>query len=195
MPLTVLTGRLTDHWTSDDSAEQYVRQLLVSSRHAFENHWLDADTERGEFLPLMQETIPGQYGNGKGIDIFSIDDVGVLWVIEVSRGTPRGAARFKGGGKPVKYAESTLQMSEKWRRAATEKFLNENADAPQMLRELLHDERATDGSVKNRFRLLMHLHRKAIIIPLGAHFDAIATDIDFTRDVYTCRFPSRLLHG
>jgi hypothetical protein len=186
--------RRSDRWTSDDGAEQYVRQLLVESRRAFENHWLDADTERGEFLPLMRETIPGQYGSNHGIDIFARDDLGHLWVIEVSRGTPRGAARFKGGGKPVKYAGLRLQMSEEWRRAAAEKFLAEQPDAIAMLRDLLHEDAAPDAAVRERFRMLMLAHRKAIIIPLGAHFDAIGTDLDFTREVYTCRFPSRLLH-
>ena len=192
MPLTV--QRRSDRWSSDDAAEQYVRQLLVDSRRAFENHWLDSETEKGEYLPLMRETIPGQYGQGHGIDIFALDDVGRLWVIEVSRGAPRGAARFKGGGKPVKYAGYRLQMSEEWRRAATEKFLAEQPDAVAMLRDLLHEDGGSDEHVRNRFRMLMLVHHKAIIIPLGAHFDAIETDIDFTREVYTCRFPSRLLH-
>ena len=186
--------RRTDRWASDDAAEQYVRQMLVDSRRTFENHWLDSETELGEFLPLMRETIPGQYGHGRGVDIFALDDVGRLWVIEVSRGSPRGAARFKGGGKPVKYAGARLQMSEEWRRAATEKFLAEHPDAVAMLRDLLHHDSGGDDQVRNRFRMLMLVHRKAIIIPLGAHFDAIGTDIDFAREVYTCRFPSRLLH-
>ncbi len=187
--------RRTDQWKSDDAAEQYVRALMTRYRDVFENHWLDVDTERGEYLPLMQESIPGQYEGNKGIDIFALEDVGQLWVIEVSRGTPRGAARFKGGGKRVKYAGYTLQMSAEWRRAASEKFLAEMSDACAMLRHLLHDDRASDQQLKQRFRMLLHAHRKAIIIPLGAHFDAIETDIDFTREVYTCRFPSSLFHA
>ena len=186
-------NRRTDRWRSDDAAEQYVRDLMVGYRDAFENHWISADTERGEFLPLMLETIPGQYDRRRGIDIFAIDEVGRLWVIEVSRGTPRGAARFKGGGKRVRYAGGALQMSAEWRKAATEKFLNQMPDAAEKIRDLLHDN-GPDAHVKQRFRLMMHHHRKAVIIPLGAHFDAIGTDIDFNTEVYTCRFPSRLFH-
>ena len=185
----------TASWKSDDAAEQYVRDLMTRYRDVFENHWLDAHSERGEFLPLMQESIPGQYGGGKGIDIFAIDEIGQLWVIEVSRGTPRGAARFKGGGKPVKYAGNKLQMSAEWRVSATEKFLNEMPQAAEMLRQLLHDDRSSDQQIMQRLRMMLHAHRKAIIIPLGAHFDAIETDIDFNREVYTCRFPSRLFHA
>jgi hypothetical protein len=68
----------------------------------------------------MLESIPGQYDRSRGIDIFAVDDGGRLWVLEVSRGTLRGAARFKGGGQPVRYAGFALQMSLDWRRAAAE---------------------------------------------------------------------------
>ena len=102
----------------------------------------------------MQESIPGQYGGGKGIDIFAIDEIGQLWVIEVSRGTPRGAARFKGGGKPVKYAGNKLQMSAEWRVSATQKFLNEMPDAAEKLRHLLHDDRSSDQQIKQRFSMM-----------------------------------------
>jgi hypothetical protein len=83
-------------------------------------------------------------------------------------------------------------MSAEWRREASEKFLAELPEAADMLRDLLHDN-GGDEWVKSRFRMLLHNHRKAIVIPLGAHFDAIGTDIDFTTEVYTCRFPSSLL--
>lgn len=184
----------TRRWTSDDAAEQYVRDLLVRHSQAFENHWLDSVTERGEYLPVMRETIPGQYGANHGVDIFAIDGSDRLWIIEVSRGSQRGAARFKGGGKPVKYAGYQLQMSEAWRLAAAEKFIRDLPQAADMLRDLLRDD-GSDEHVKQRFRSLLVDHQKAIIIPLGAHFDAIGTDVDFAQEVYTCRFPSALLSG
>lgn len=193
--MTATTQHRTDRWRSDDAAEQYVRELLVCSRYAFENHWISAHGERGEFLPLMAESIPGQYGATRGIDIFAVDEAGVLWIIEVSRGSPRGAARFKGGGRPVKYADYTLQMSARWRQAAAARFLAEMPTAVQMLRDLLHDDAGADAAVKRRFTALLDQHRKAIIIPVGAHFDAIDTDIDWLLEVYTHRFPSGLLQG
>jgi hypothetical protein len=186
------TTRRTDRWKSDDAAEQYVRSLLPGPWRPFENHWLDA-SEHGENLPQMVESIPGQYGRTRGIDILAVDDLWRLWVLEVSRGTLRGAARFKGGGKPVKYAGFALQMSLDWRRAAAERFLAQAPHAGEMLRDLLHEDRSTDVQVKERFRALMASHRKAVIIPVGAHFDALGTDIDFNTEVYTCVFPAGLL--
>jgi hypothetical protein len=72
-----------------------VRDLLVRFGHAFENHWLSSDTERGEYLPLMREAIPGQYGSNKGVDIFAIDHAGQLWIIEVSQ--PSRCCTLQGG--------------------------------------------------------------------------------------------------
>jgi hypothetical protein len=186
--------RRTTRWKSDDAAEQYVRGLLPGPWRPFENHWLDL-SEKGEPLPAMLESIPGQYDRSRGIDIFAVDDAGRLWVIEVSRGTLRGAARFKGGGKPVKYAGFALQMSLDWRRAAAERFLAEAPRACEMLRDLLHDDASTEDGVKQRFRALMGEHRKAVVIPAGAHFDAIGTDLDFNTEVYTCPFPPALMRG
>ena len=83
-------GERTRQWNSDDSLERQVRGALLRA-DVFENHWLD-ETEQGEFLPQMQETIPGQYdAAGHGIDIFAIDQMGALWIIEVSRGRKYGA--------------------------------------------------------------------------------------------------------
>src|SRR4051812_45183163 len=98
-------------WKSSDAAEQYVRYLLSRSDDAFENHWFSDATGRGEFLVQMQATIPGQFGNNHGIDIIGLDFAHRLWLIEVSRGRRGGAARFKGGGRGVKYAGGKLQMS------------------------------------------------------------------------------------
>jgi len=42
--------------------------------------------------------------------------------------------------------------------------------------------------------MLLPNHNKAVIIPVGAHFDAIGTDVNFNTEVYTCRFPSRFFH-
>lgn len=193
MPLA-LTAR-TARWTSDDAAEQYVRDLLVHRPGTFENLWFDR-TERGEYLPQMTETIPGQYDPKHGIDVFAVDYHGRLWIIEVSRGTVRGAARFKGGGKPVRYAGDKLQMSAEWRAAAAARFLERADDACDKLRDLLHlPAGRDDADVKATFVGLLRKHRKAVIIPLGGHFDTIGTDVDFTRDVYTCVFPARLLAG
>jgi hypothetical protein len=188
------TTRRTDRWKSDDAAEQYVRSLLPGPWRPFENHWLDV-TEQGELLPAMVESIPGQYDRTRGIDIFSLDDLGRLWVLEVSRGTLRGAARFKGGGKPVKYAGFAVQMSLDWRRAAAERFLAKMPRACEMVRDLLHEDGGPDARVMARFRALMTSHRKAVIIPVGAHFDTIDTDVDFNTEVYTCTFPVALFRG
>jgi hypothetical protein len=180
-------------WKSTDGAEQYVRDLLVRYDDVFENHWFDDRTERGEYLTLMQATVPGQFGSNHGIDVIALDVTGKLWLIEVSRGQRRGATRFKGGGKPVKYAGNQLQMSLKWRTMAAERFLTETTDAPAMLRYLF-DETLNDRQVVEKFRMMLPNHRRAVIIPLGAHFDAIGTDVDFNTEVYTCRFPSRFFH-
>jgi hypothetical protein len=114
-------------------------------------------------------------------------------LIEVSRGTRGGAARFKGGGKPVKYADYQLQMSLKWRTAAADRFATETPDAPAMLRYLF-GETLSDKQIVAKFRMMLPNHHKAVIIPLGGHFDAIGTDVNFNTDVYTCRFPSKLFH-
>ena len=180
-------------WQSTDAAEQYVRDLLIRYDDAFENHWISDRTQRGDCLTMMQATIPGQFGKNHGIDVIGLDVAGRLWLIEVSRGTRRGAARFKGGGKPVKYAGHELQMSLKWRTMAAERFLSETPDAVAMLRHLF-DEKLNDSQAVAKFRMMLPNHHKAIIIPLGAHFDAIGTDVDFNTEVYTCRFPSRLFH-
>lgn len=190
-----LGAAVRDHntWKSTDAAEQYVRDLLVRYDDAFENHWISDYSERGDFLTMMRATIPGQWGNNHGIDVIALDVTGQLWLIEVSRGTRRGAARFKGGGKPVKYADYQLQMSLKWREAAADRFLAEVPNAPDMLRYLF-DERLGDERIVEKFRMMLHKHNKAVIIPLGAHFDTIGTDVKFNTEVYTCRFPSRFFH-
>lgn len=185
--------RDSNAWKSTDAAEQYVRDLLVRYDDVFENNWFDVQTERGEYLTLMQATIPGQFGSNHGIDVIALDVTGKVWLIEVSRGTRGGAARFKGGGKPVKYADYQLQMSLKWRMMAAHRFLTETPDAPAMLRYLF-DDTLNDRQIADKFRMMLPTHRKAVIIPLGAHFDAIGTDVDFNTEVYTCRFPSRFFH-
>jgi hypothetical protein len=192
-PLADIVVRDPRAWKSSDAAEQYVRDLLIRYDDAFENHWISDRTQRGDYLTLMQATIPGQFGKNHGIDVIGLDVWGKLWLIEVSRGTQRGAARFKGGGKPVKYAGSELQMSLKWRSTAAERFLAETTGAPAMLRYLF-DDAGSDAQAVAKFRMMLPNHRKAVIIPVGAHFDAIGTDVDFNTDVYTCRFPSRLFY-
>ena len=173
---------------------QYVRDLLIRHDNAFENHWFDDATGHGEYLTLMQATVPGQFGNNHGIDVIALDFTRRLWLIEVSRGRRGGAARFKGGGLPVKYAGGKLQMSSQWRLAAANQFVSKTPDAFDKLRYLF-DERLSDKQVATKFQALLLTHRKAVIIPLGAHFDAIGTDLDFNTEVYTCRFPSGLFSG
>lgn len=185
--------RTPNAWKSNYDAEQYVRDLLVRYDDVFENHWISDSTERGDYLTLMQATIPGQFGKNHGIDIIALDVTGKLWLIEVSRGRRGGAARFKGGGRLVKYAGYKRQMSSNWRLAAAHRFLTETPDAVAKLRYLF-DETRGDGQVVEKFRMMLPNHKKAVIIPLGAHFDAIETDVDFNTEVYTCRFPSRLFH-
>jgi hypothetical protein len=193
------TTRRTDRWKSDDAAEHYVRSLLRGPYLPFENHWVYTSEhdglEHGECLPPMPESIPGQYDRTRGIDILAVDDLRRLWVLEVSRGTVGGAARFKGGGKPVKYAGFAVQMSLDWRRAAAERFLAQKPHACEMLRDLLHEDGDTDTQVKARFRALMTNHRKAVIVPAGTHFDTAGTDVDFNTEVYTCVFPARLFRA
>ena len=67
------------------------------------------------------------------------------------------------------------------------------ADAADKLRYLFN-EPLSDERVVAKFRGLLVNHHKAVIIPLGAHFDAIDTDVDFNTEVYTCRFPSPLFN-
>ena len=183
------TGVKTPRWKR---AEDYVLNLLTRYDDAFENHNLTGD-ERGDFLPRMRAAVPGQHARGWGIDVFAVDPDGWLWIIEVSIGTLRGAARFKGGGNPVGYADGGLQMSEAWRLAAADAFLRQ-ADGPARVRALLDlPTTMKDATTLAHFGLLMERHRKAIILPEGAHFDAIATDVDFVTEVYTHRFPSWFL--
>lgn len=136
----------------------------------------------------MSATIPGQYDDaGHGVDIFAMDAVAggrSLWVIEVSRGVPGGAATFKGGGKPVKYAGGQRQMSAAWREAATAKFL-EREDAAEKIRCLLDISEKDDRRAKTMFLSAFLRHRKAIIVPEGCHFDTNGTDVDFRTEVYT----------
>jgi hypothetical protein len=47
-----------------------------------------------------------------------------------------------------------------------------------------------DRMARIKFLALLRDHRKAVIVPEGAHFDAIGTDIDFNTEVYT-----RRIHG
>jgi hypothetical protein len=188
------TLRRTDRWKSDDRAEQYVRDLLVRYGDAFENHWLSESRERGDFLPRMKATIPGQYDATHGVDIFAVDPFDTLWIIEVSRGSYRGGAiPEKGEGKPVAYAEGTMQMSPDWRRAATHRFLERMPDALEKVRDLLGlPADQADRLATLRFLQLLASHRRAVIIPAGAHFYTTGTDVDFLTEVFTHRFPAAL---
>jgi len=175
-------------------AEEYVLELLVTRDRAFENHFVSSDGH-GEFMPRMRSAIAGQSSRGHGADIFAVDHEDHLWIIEVSLGTPRGAARFKGGGRPVKGADYNLQMSEEWRAYAVDLFLNES-DATQRIQALLNlPNHANRSAALARFTWMLDRHRKAIIVPAGTHFDTTGTDIDFLTEVYTHRFPTWFLSG
>jgi hypothetical protein len=171
--------------------EAFVRDALRNRQHFFESHWI-GDNGRGEYLPMMTATIPGHYDvAGHGIDIFALDSLDperTVWVIEVSRGYAGGAATFKGGGKPVKYAGGQLQMSAAWREAAATKFLCRD-DAPDKIRYLFDVVEKEDDRVKAMFWSKFLKHRKAIIVPDICHFDTTGTDIIFQKDVYTFQLP------
>ena len=167
--------------------EAFVRDALCNRSNYFENHWIN-EKGAGQFLRKMTATIPGQYDEaGHGIDILAMDGLYAersIWVIEVSRGTPGGAATFKGGGKPVKYASGQLQMSAAWREAAAMKFLARE-DAADKVRYLLDVAEKDDNRIKTMFWSAFLKHRKAVIVPDGCHFDARGTDVDFHKEVYT----------
>ncbi len=192
MPITTnIAGER--RWKSEDRMEAFVRDSLRNRQNYFENHWFD-NGDQGEFLRMMTATIPGHYDEaGHGIDIFAMDSLDTdrsIWVIEVSRGIPGGAATFKGGGKPVKYASGHLQMSRNWRMAAGEKFLARD-DAADKIRYLLDVAEKDDNRVKTMFWSAFNdRHRKAIIVPEGCHFDTQGTDIDFRKEVYTFPWPT-----
>jgi hypothetical protein len=174
--------------------EAFVRDALRNRQNFFENHWI-GEHGRGEFLQMMTATIPGHYDEaGHGVDIFAMDALDpkrALWIIEVSRGRAGGAATFKGGGKPVKYAGDQLQMSAGWREAAAAKFLTRD-DAPDKIRHLLDTTEKDDGATRSMFWSKFLQHRKAVIVPENCHFDTIGTDIDFRREVYTFALPTVL---
>lgn len=174
-------NRRTDHWPSDDVFEGFVRGEIVRREDVFENH-------EGDFLPRMRESIPGQYDRTHGVDIFAVDEWGDLWIIEVSRGSPRGAATFKGGGRGVKYADGNVQMSLEWRTQATYRFLDLMPDSTAKVRDLLRlPDDEPDPMVRMRFLSRLRNHRKAVVVPAGTHFDTIGTDVDFGTEVYTRR--------
>lgn len=191
-------ARRTARWKSKDRTERHVRAMLETRDDYFENHWIDKGG-RGEFLPLMLATVPGQYDAiGRGIDILAMDFDMRLWILEVSRGTPEGGGLFKGGGKPVKYAGGALQMSASWRGAAFDRFLgNQSRHAFEKVRVLLDlpesPKKMKDNEVERRVVQQYRTHRKGIIVPEGVHFDTTGTDIDYNKDVYTFSFPNTLL--
>jgi hypothetical protein len=101
-------------WGSGDRLEAYVRDRLVNYPHFFRNH-------EGDDLPPMSVTIPGQFNkSGHGIDILALDNRRTLWIIEVSRGSSRGAALVKHLGKRK---DGNSQMSPAWRTQKKAKFL------------------------------------------------------------------------
>ncbi len=178
----------SERWKSSDGLESFVRYAMVRHPRMFENHYIN-EKGVGDFLPLMDQTIPGQFNrSGNGVDIFALDFARNLWIVEVSRGVQQGATVFKGGGRPVGYAGWELQMSAPWRKAATERFVEKVPEAVDMLRDLLDlSPKEDEVFVKIAFENKFSTHRKAIIIPEEGHFDHSGTDIDFNREVYTFR--------
>jgi len=164
-------------WKSDDRLEGYVRDRLVNYPHFFKNH-------EGDDLPLMSATIPGQFNrSGHGIDILALDERRTLWIIEVSRGSLRGAAAVKELGMRVKGGS---QMSPAWRTLKKDEFLK-LADAHEKLVALFDVQGMSKEDVRTLFasKLEKDKVRVAIVVPEGCHVEGHETGIGFGQEIYT----------
>jgi len=183
-----------DLWPSRDRLEGYVRYCLVKNPGIFRNHF-------SQSLPRMVATIPGQYNTQCGIDVLAVDAHRPrrrLWLIEISRGRSVGAASIK-ELPPRVYARNKAQMSQAWRRAAADRFL-ETPASTKMLEKLF------DVSGLNRDELLQLFedyfdpdsdnsdrdddipkepHRAAVVVPAGCHVAGSEAGLQFADDVYT----------
>ena len=166
------TGR---KWGSGDRLEAYVRDRLVNHSRFFKNH-------EGDYLPLMNVTIPGQFNtSGHGIDVMALDNQRTLWIIEVSRGSSLGAGLVKQLGKR---RDGNSQMSPVWRTQKKDKFL-ELPDSYEKLIALFDATGLTREEAQILFESKLNEHRVAIVVPEGCHVEGENTDISFGREIYT----------
>jgi hypothetical protein len=162
-------------WGSGDKLEGYVRDRLVNHPHFFQNH-------EGDYLPLMDVTIPGQFNeSGHGIDIMALDKRRTLWIVEVSRGSIRGAGLVKHLGKRK---DGNSQMSPAWRTQKKDKFL-ELPEAHEKLIALFDAAGLNREQAQTLFDSKLNEHRVAIIVPEGCHVEGENTEISFGREIYT----------
>ncbi len=162
-------------WRSDDRYEAYVRDRLVNYPRFFKNH-------SGDSLPSMTATIPGQFNpSGHGIDILAIDKSRKLWIIEVSRGSNRGAALVKHLGTR---RDGNAQMSPAWRVQKKDKFLD-LPDAHEKLVALFDVAGMTQDQTRELLKIKLEDHRVAILVPDGCHVEGHNTELVFGRDIYT----------
>jgi hypothetical protein len=162
-------------WGSDDKLEGFVRSHLVQYSRFFQNHG-------GGYLPRMNATIPGQFNlSGHGIDIMALDEWRQLWIIEVSRGSIRGAGLVKLLGERV---DGNSQMSPAWRELKKDQFLK-LADADEKLTALLDVQGTTKKDLHTLFDAKLKNHRVAIVVPAGCHVEGQDTGISFGREIYT----------
>jgi hypothetical protein len=163
-------------WGSADRLEAYVRDRLVNFPRFFKDH------EEKHHLPLMTVTIPGQFNeSGHGIDILALDNRRTLWIIEVSRGSIRGAGFVKHLGKRK---DGNSQMSPEWRTQKADKFL-ELPDSYEKLIALFDAPGLPPGMARDLFASKLNEHRVAIVVPEGCHVEGQGTEISFGRDIYT----------
>jgi hypothetical protein len=162
-------------WGSNDRLEAYVRDRLVNYPRFFKNH-------EGDALPTMTATIPGQFNkSGHGIDILALDRARTLWIIEVSRGSIRGAGLVKHLGKRVK---GNYQMAPEWRVVKKDEFLK-LPNSHEKLVALFDVDGMSPADAQNLFNVKLNEHRVAIVVPDGCHVEGENTEISFGREIYT----------
>lgn len=172
-------------WGSSDRFEAYVRDRLVNYPHFFKNH-------AGDDLPQMTVTIPGQFNNsGHGIDIMALDLSRTLWIIEVSRGSTRGAALVKHLGTRK---DGNSQMSPAWRTQKKTAFLK-LPDAHEKLVALFDASGMPETDARRLFESKLAQHRVAIAVPDGCHVEGHNTEIRFGQDIYTFFVSRDILHS
>jgi hypothetical protein len=166
-------------WPSTDRMEAYVRYCLVKNPGIFQNHF-------SENLPRMVATIPGQYDSQHGIDVIAIDGQRPrrrLWLIEISRGSKMGAASIK-ELLNRRYAGNRAQMSQEWRRAAADLFL-QRLDSTKMLETLFDVSGLDQDDIEQQFEDYFESHQAAVVVPAGCHVAGNETGLQFADDIYT----------
>ena len=166
-------------FTSTDRMEAYVRYCLVQNPGIFRNHF-------SENLPRMVATIPGQYNTQCGIDVLALDAHRPrrrLWLIEISRGSEKGAALEKELPNRL-YAGNRAQMSPEWRRAAADRFL-QRADSSLKLQALFDVLGLNRAGLVQLFEDYFKSHQAAVVVPAGCHVAGNDTGLQFATDIYT----------